>query len=63
MMFRNILKYVLTMCLIYFVGYIILYNVILYDRSLSQISWKIHYLILFLICGILGIILRSRYKR
>jgi len=61
--FKNILKFVTALCISYFVGYIILYNILLLGRDLSQIPWKLHYLLFFLACGILGIVLRFRYKK
>ena len=60
---RDVFKFVITMLLGYFVGYVVIYNIIIRGRDLSQIPWRPHYLLIYLIIGISGIISRFKRKR
>lgn len=63
MMLREILKFVITILLFHFVGYILVYNILIQGRSLSQIHWRSEMLLIALIISILGTVWRFKSNR
>lgn len=61
-MIKSILKLNIYLLLAYLIGYVVIYNIIIQGRDLSQIPWRPQYLLLYSILGSWSIIRKHRKK-
>jgi|GEM_PF-6214314 len=57
---RAILRFAVTILVSYFLGFIVVYNILIRSRSISQVNWQLDLLTISLLSGTLGIIWRFK---
>lgn len=59
----DILKLAVTSILFYFIGYILIYNVIINSRDFTQISWSFDMWVILFLSGVITILLNYKFKK